>query len=197
MINGVRLVLALIVALVIPGGGIFLALSWVFRKVALRRPDYLPVTNHLREVLYSVADWERDARRERPIRYWLTYALPKALRNAVAARRHPYGYLAPSDQVLGASFDVLVRYVESPRGSWVLQTPPKGYDQDHLDEQMWTRMAELRELYVWWKKERRRDHLKLEEIETEWDRAARQAYLAELDHVAVSRLANASHLMNR
>ncbi len=79
-------------------------------------------------------------------RHW--EPLRKAWERRRGARKAP-GQLPPSEVALRASFDSLVRYVESPEGAWVLKTPGSGLPPG--DPSRAARAAELLSLYHWWK----------------------------------------------
>lgn len=188
MISMVRVVY-IVLALMIPGGIFFMGLAWAGRKMwgrlKIERPR-LPLRNAAGMLICSAADWERCARDAYPARYFLTISFPKALRRLRLALKRPFRLVPPSERVMEASFDVLVRWVGGP-GGWVLQTPPNNYDDDPIVAERWTRGAELRSLYLWWTTERHRSRVEAEFEGDPWG----IHQLWEYDQFMLNRLVNA------
>jgi hypothetical protein len=144
----------------------------------LKSPKALPLRAfQTNTILYTWEDWHRDAKKEYPIRYFVTKIIPSLLysfqrtcfsnpiywlkchtyrRYHMLDLRHSeykYGYSDPRQVMLNASFAALVAYVDEIDG--VFLDAPIVADPDHLFDQNWhdkdfERQQEIKALYEFW-----------------------------------------------
>ncbi len=104
MNNLARIAIALL-ALLVPGGFVFVVIAWLGRKVLRRleivRFSHIPLRSiygaEIGLVAISPDQAEDLARKAYPFRYWLTTTLPKASSRPVAALRARFRPQPPSE----------------------------------------------------------------------------------------------------
>ncbi|MBA3350953.1 MAG: hypothetical protein H0U23_00755, partial [Blastocatellia bacterium] len=182
------------------------------RWYLLRTPVALPLRAFASNcVLYTWEDWERDAKDEYPVRYFLQWSLPSIWRRAtepfrqakywlssrVINRHHEvdlrnpgyrWGYTDPSEAILYACFNVLKNFVDNGglTGASFTEFPEQAQ-----------REYEMNVLYLWWTEGRWIEHSNCEKalaqaigdaeykLALEWKEA-----LGEDDQLMLARLIN-------
>lgn len=167
----VRLLLALAV-LLIPGAGVAMALAWCIRKLRLRRPKALPLRDPKGNEIYTWADWHREARRDHPIRYFLTETLANAISRIrwglhdryqrflslhwrhdhlldIRGPGYVWGKLEPGERLLYATFGAFVEFMQG-EGSYLLEITEPTAEVSPEDEYLLPAAENMRVLYHWW-----------------------------------------------
>jgi hypothetical protein len=158
--------------LLVPGGGVVLALAFLARKMRLRRPRALPLRDVKGNEIYGRDDWHRDARRDYPIRYLLTETMPNRvskIRWALHDRfqrfvslhwRHDHlldirgpgytwGKLEPGERLLYSTFRAFIEFMQG-EGAYLLEITEPGAEVSPEDEHLLPAAENMRMLYHWW-----------------------------------------------
>jgi len=142
--------LVALVALLVPGGLVVLALWKLLKRLQLRPEVSLPVHSPSGAILYARDDWERQMAATRPVRWAITRLLDYPRRRRLA-KLPKSTYKA---MILEWPFRTLASWVEKNHEHvWGRPSGPI----DPLAEDHWNAMEEVKVLYAWWLKRQRAD----------------------------------------
>ncbi len=153
--------IAIVIAL-IPGSLLFIVVGlWRILRFAVgfKRPA-LPLRTPLGAVVYTEADWRKDARAEYPIRYAVFEELPIQLKRLGRSIIRPLRSRTVRQAILFAAFNRFSDWVDSKR----IVMYDVEEDEEGPRARANARTAEIHALYQWWNVRRPAQVAKIEEM---------------------------------